>query len=109
MEQFKIIIPKQTEMIKKSIRDNSVGDHNLWCEGWTELPSWKHVRVGDILRMRAIRKDNDGYETLVENHIGVIIEPLRVMHTSETLGVLVDKIDVSGFSWRCIKGYRCEK
>lgn len=107
-EQFNIELPKQTELAKESFKSGKVGNHNLWAKGWKELEDWKFVNVRDILRMRAIRKDADGYEQLVDNHIGLMIEPKKVIHTSEKCGVLIHRIDVPGFSWRCIKGYRYE-
>ena len=108
-EKFNIELPKQTDLIKKAMRTGQVGDHNLWANGWKILPDWRQTETSDILRIKSIHLFDDGHEELVSNHIGVVINKNKVMHTGQRTGVVVDKMDTEFFRWRIVRGYRHEK
>ena len=104
-EQFNIILPKQTELVKETIRTGKVDNENLWSVGCNDI---KCVDVGNIVRLKEIRMMSDGHEELVDTHIGLVIEKNRVIHTSIRTGVVVDKLNHGEFSWRFVRGYRYE-
>ena len=105
-EEFDIDIPKHTTLAKEAIRSPNHINIIDWSEGWKVLPHWYGIQPGDVLRMRGSVELDDGTSIMTNQHIGVCVEPKRILHTELATGSIMEKVTSERFQWRPLQGYR---
>ena len=101
LQEYGIQIPKHNEKIKTAIRTGEkVNDELLWIDNFKQIPI--HIaEEGDVIRMRSWR---DG--EILENHVGIYVDSNHILHTEESSGSLIERVDSPTMKWRLLTGYR---
>ena len=62
----------------------------------------KDAQAGDVIRLRGTFRAADEAEI----HVGVFVDPKRVLHTEENTGSIIERVDSRRFAWRIVQAYR---